>query len=189
MKRTPLILLVLALFLILPRVTTSDQTSNQDTYTVSEKKQLETCLSTTDAARYIASEKKKGVPVEKMKEHFSNIPSEIIPFSLIDKIYGEQFDNAWDYAMIVFDDCAQNIAEISPARASHAHRCMADQFMVDVTRTLKSRGIPKEKVYSLFKTRNGKSSKPVINIVYASSKSRGQLKLDIWNKCLEESLE
>jgi hypothetical protein len=178
---------MIELFFILSCASTSDQISNRKEQTTSEEKQLEGCLTMADAVRYIASEKKKGVSAEKMRAHFANILSEKNNIALIDKIYGDRFDDAWVYAMNVFDECVQNIAEISPKCANRAHRCMADQFMVDVARTLKNRGIPKEKVYSLFKRRDGESSEPIIDMVYASSKDRGQLKLDIWNKCMEES--
>ena len=153
-------------------------------YTDKERKQMTFCIGVTDSVTYIATEKIRGASREKLITHYTGKPYEKMNVALVDKVYNEKFTSAWDYSIEVFGECAENIANVPKTRVRQASYCMQNQLIADVAYAYKKQGAPKEKAYAHFGKYNSDTPKRIVDRVYASTKSRGQIKLDVWNDCI-----
>lgn len=173
------------LLLITACTTTSNHEKVRKIYTADEAKRMTMCVGIADSARYIATEKTKGVPLTTVKAHYAGKTYEKINLALADKVYEEQFTSIWDYSVGVFDECAANLAKVSKARVRQADSCMQALLVADVAYGYKVQGASKDKAYAHFAKYNGDAANKIIDTVYASSKSRGRIKLDLWKKCIQ----
>lgn len=187
MNRIPLSVTISALSLL-----TACATSNvgpKKLYTHKEYLNMTYCIGMSDTARYVATNKLKGVPSGKMKDFYSSKENSRLNLATVDKVYAEKFSSAWDYTVSFFNECALNLANVPSSRVNLASYCAQNSLIADVAHSYKSSGAPKEKAYEHFAKFNSKTPNSIVDKVYASSKDRAEIKLDTWKSCMVELSE
>jgi hypothetical protein len=158
-------------------------------YTKQEHGRLTYCVGMADTAQYVATSKLRGAPIERVKSQYDSKPNTRLHLATVDKVYGASFTSAWDYTVSFFKECAQELAHVPASRADMAAYCMQNGMIADVAHTYKNSGAPREKAYTHFAQFGSKTPKSIVDWVYASSKGRAEIKLEVWNTCMSEITE
>lgn len=171
--------------ILLAGCATSTPTPTPDKiYSSQEYKMMSYCVGISDIASNAASEKLKGTPKATVQEFYATKPQSMLNIATVDKVYNDKFSSIWDYSVSFFNECANNMARVPDSRVNMASYCMQNQMMADVTNSFKTAGAPKEKAYAYFEKFNSKTSHSIVNRVYASSLTRAEIKMEIWNSCM-----
>lgn len=180
---------VLISMLLLSACATSNNAAPKKLYTKQEYLQLTYCIGLSDTAWYIALNKLKGEPIDKMKEFYNAKDNSRQNLATVNKVYGEKFTSAWDYTVSFFKECASNLANVPSVRVNLAAYCMQNSLMADVAYSYKSYGEPKEKAYAYFAPFKNQTPNSIVDKVYAGSQNRIDTKLGTWNSCMSEISE
>jgi len=156
------------------------------TYTAKERQQLTFCIGISETARRVAAEKLRGSPIEDVKKSYEGKPNARLNVATVDKVFGEEVTTAWDYAVGFFEECAREMAGVSPDRAKFASYCMQNQLMAEVAFQYKTSGKPKEQAYAHFVRFKSSTPKSIVDLVYASIKERAAVRMEVWNTCMAE---
>jgi len=175
------VMMVLIMFL---SACVSQTKRKANVYTHQEYNKMTVCIGMADTAKYVASRKLGGVTKAKMKGFYKSKPNSQLNLATVDKVYSEKFKSTWDYTVGFFNECAQNLASVPPARVKFASYCSQNSLIADVAYGYKSSGKAKDKAYAHFVKLKGKTPNSIIDSVYASSKNRSAIKLDVWNNCM-----
>ncbi len=159
---------------------------SQKYYTTQEHTNMTYCVGMADTAIQIATQKMKNVPKQELIIYYTGKDNARMNIALVEKIYNTEFKNGWDYTILFFDECALQMAGVPKNRIHFASFCARNALIADVAFAYKKYGVPKTDVYKQFKKYNEKTSREIIDRVYASSKSRALVKLDEWNSCMIE---
>ena len=143
------------------------------------------CIGTTDSAINIATEKLKGTPKQKIQEYYATRPQSVLNLATVDKVYNDKLTSVWDYSVAFFGECSNNLAKVPPDRINMASHCMQNQLMADVTHSYKTAGASKDKVYAHFSKFSETTNHAIIDKVYTSSLSRAEIKMHVWNNCMD----
>jgi hypothetical protein len=158
-------------------------------YTDKEYTGLLLCEGMTDTAWTNASQKLKGVSIDDAKKVYDGRLEgalKTLALHVIDKVYGDSFTNAWDYAVSFYGECAQNAANVGKDRSDLANYCMQRAMIGMTAWEYKKASQPVENVYkTLGKISEVPSARSVIDRVYAGSKSRADTALDEWQSCVK----
>ena len=153
-------------------------------YTQQEYKQMTYCVGMSDTSRYVASRKLDGKSREEMREFFANKEYTKLNLATVDKVYAESFTSAWDYTISFFKECADNLAKVPVDRINMGSYCLQNSMIADVAHSFMSADAPREKAYTYFSKFKSKAPNLIIDKVYASSKSRQEIKLEVWSACM-----
>ena len=154
------------------------------TYTAKEREQLTFCIGLSETARRVAAEKLRGSAIEDVKKSYEGKPNARLNIATVDKVFGEQVSTAWDYAVGFFGECAREMAGVSPDRVQLASFCMQNQLMAEVAFQYKMSGKPKEQAYAHFVQFKSSTPKSIVDLVYASTKERAAVRMEVWNTCM-----
>lgn len=153
-------------------------------YTKDEHSKMTYCIGMSDTAMYVASEKLKGTPKSQLINYYSGKSNARLNTATVDRVYDDDFTNAWDYTIGFFNECALNLARVPESRVNFASYCAQNTLIADVAHANKKYGYPKERAYQYFDSFESKTPQEIIDKVYSSSKSRAAIKLEIWNDCM-----
>lgn len=153
-------------------------------YNAEERSRLTYCVGMADTARAVATQKLEGVAREQLRQFYQSKPNTELHLATVDKVYGEEFTSAWDYTLSFFVECAANLAQVPLARVRLAHYCMQNQLIADVAHGYKTGGKPKDQAYLHFVRIPSETPKTIVDRVYASSKGRAEIKLELWSSCI-----
>ena len=156
------------------------------TYTAKERQQLTFCIGLSETARRVAAEKLRGSAIEVVKKAYEGKPNARLNIATVDKVFGEEVSTVWDYAVGFFGECAREMAGVSPARAELASYCMQNQLMAEVAFQYKTSGKPKEQAYAHFAQFKSSTPNAIVDLVYASTKERAAVRMEVWNSCMAE---
>jgi hypothetical protein len=156
------------------------------TYTAKEREQLTFCIGLSETARRVAGEKLRGSPIDDVKKFYQEKPNARLNIATVDKVFGENVSTAWDYAVGFFDECAREMAGVSPDRVKLASYCMQNQLMAEVAYQYKAAGKPKEQAYAHFVRFKSSTPKSIVDLVYGSAKERAAVRMEVWNTCMAE---
>ncbi len=162
----------------------ASQKGPEKIYTQNEKRQMTYCIGMADTVRYVAMEKIRGVPQKKVRAHYAGKAHEKMNLAIVDKVYKENVTLVWDYTVGFFNECALNMADVPKERSPVASNCMENQLIADVAFAYKKQGAPVEKAYAHFSGFKNKTFRQIIDRVYASPQTRGRIKMDVWNDCI-----
>jgi len=176
-----------AILVLLASGTWGQNTPPRIDYTVKEYNGLLACVGMTNTAWTNASQKLKGVSIDDPKKVYDGRLEgalKTLTLHVIDKVYGDSFTNAWDYAVSFYGECAQNVADVGKDRSSLANYCMQNSIIGMTAWEYANAGQPVENVYQLFgKLGEVPTARSIIDRVYAGSKSRADIALDEWQSC------
>lgn len=156
----------------------------QKIYTHTEHRNMTYCIGMADTAMYVATNKLQGVPMERMTEYYRPLENPRLHLATVEKVYADNFSSAWDYTLSFFDECTQHLANVPASRANLAGYCMQNSLIADVAHAFKISGAPKERAYAYFAEFKSETPNLIIDNVYASSQTRTDIKLDVWNSCM-----
>ena len=156
------------------------------TYTAKERGQMTFCIGLSETARRAASEKLRGAPIDGVKKSYEGNPNARLNIAVVDKVFSEQVSTAWDYAVGFFGECAREMAGVSPDRVKLASFCMQNQLIADVAFQYKASGKPKEQAYAQFAQFKSSTPKSIVDVVYASTKERAAVRMEVWNTCMAD---
>ena len=162
----------------------SSKPSLAKTYTAKEWGQLTFCIGLSETARRAAAEKLRGTPIEEVKKGYEAKPNARLNIAAVDKVFSEHVSTAWDYAVSFFGECAREMAGVSPDRVKLASFCMQNQLMADVAFQYKASGKPREQAYAQFAQFKSSTPKSIVDLVYASTKERAAVRMEVWNTCM-----
>lgn len=162
----------------------ADNTRTQKYYTNNEHSKMTYCIGMSDTAMYVATEKLKSVPKEQLINYYTSRNNSRLNIATVEKVYAENFTNAWDYTIGFFDECALNLAGVPASRVNFARYCAQNTLIVDVAYSNKKYGYAKEHAYKQFAKFKSKTPYEIVDMVYSSSASRTEIKLDVWNACM-----
>ena len=128
----------------------------------------------------------RGSPIEDVKRSYEGKPNARLNVATVDKVFGEQVSTAWDYAVGFFGECAREMAGVSPDRVQLASYCMQNQLMAEVAFQYKVSGKPKEQAYAHFVQFKSSTPKSIVDLVYASTKERAAVRMEVWNTCMAD---
>ena len=153
-------------------------------FTAAEQSRLGYCVSLSVNAYAIAGYKLHGDPKEVPKQFYASSPSAHALLPLVDTVYGDKVSDAWSYAGAFYQDCAEQLAKIAPARAAHTLPCLYRAVIAATARTARQAGTPKEKVYALYAPQ-GPDARKIIDGIYAPSLVPADgTELQIWSSCM-----
>jgi hypothetical protein len=178
-----------ALFIFLIGGCATSQTRTEKYYTSTEFSKMTYCIGMSDTAMYVATEKLKKRPKEQLINYYSNKDNSRLNIATVDKVYSENFTNAWDYTIGFFEECAANLAAVQQSRVKFASYCTQNTLIADVAYANKRYGYPKEQAYEKFTKFKSKTPRQIVDKVYASDKGRAEIKLDVWNDCMTKISE
>lgn len=167
----------------------TNNTRTEKYYTNTEFSKMTYCIGMSDTAMYVATEKLKQRPQSQLISYYANKPNSRLNVAMVEKIYNANFTNAWDYTVSFFQECAANLAAVQASRVKFASYCLQNTLIADVAYANKRYGYPKEQAYKKFAKFKSKTPQQVVDKVYASDKSRAQIKLDVWNDCMTKISE
>src|SRR5580658_4055495 len=125
--------LACAAILVLLASSTWGQTTTPGTgYTEKEYNALQSCHAMTMTAWMGAIRKLNGTSLADAKKYYDGrveAAEKDVIFRVFDKVYGDSFTNAWDYAVSFFGQCAQEIANVGKDRSSLASYCMQNSMI------------------------------------------------------------
>ncbi len=154
------------------------------TYSASEASRLMLCMSMTDNAMTIATYKMAGKPIDAVKARYKQGPQATVTEALVDKVYGENVSNAWDYSVNFYKECAANMANMQAPRSDMATYCMQNVMIATTAYSLKEAGVPKEASYSRF-DKMGNTPRRIVDDVYGQqSGTRTDAAMKTWNACM-----
>jgi hypothetical protein len=154
-----------------------------ESYTKNEASRLAFCAALTGNAKYIVEQKRRGRPAEEVKKTMQANSAANLLVPLVDKVYGDTVKSPWDYAGDFFDECAQNMASVPPARVGMANFCMYNSLISATARQARDAGVPKEQAYRQVPFK-GKTPESLIDEVYAREKGSGPTQLAAFNDCI-----
>jgi hypothetical protein len=140
-------------------------------------------MSMTDNAMTIATYKMAGRSMAEVKALYETGPQSTVLQSLVDKIYGENVSNTWDYTVSFYMECAVNMANIQAPRSNMAAYCMQNVMIATMAHTLREAKIPKETAYQRF-DRMGATPRRIIDEVYGQSSTRTEIAMRTWSSCM-----
>lgn len=152
-------------------------------YTADEKKRMTVCVAISDTAMHAAERRKAGKPLNAAIALYAGRRHEALNISTVRQVYADDIDDVWDYSVNFFQRCAVRLADMPAERLGLARSCMRRQLIGGRALELKALRRSKSYANSYFK-RVGQSSDDVVELAWASSDSRGQFKLRLWNDCL-----
>jgi hypothetical protein len=156
------------------------------TYTEKERGQLTYCIGLCETARRAAAEKLRGTPIEDVKKLYDGKANARLNIATVDKVFSDHVSTAWDYTVSFFSECAREIAGVPSDRAQLASYCMQNQLIADVAFQYKASGKPKEQAYAYFAQFKSSTPKAIVDLVYASTKERAAVRMEVWNTCMAE---
>lgn len=158
------------------------------TYSEKEYTSLLACQGMTDAAWMGARQKLNGVTLADANKVYDGLEAaqKNLTLHILDKVYGDSFTNAGDYAVSFFSECSENIANIGQDRSRPARYCMQNSMIGMTAWAYRNAGQPKENVYQVFAKFDAvPEPRSIIDRVYAGSKSRAELALDEYQSCMQ----
>ncbi len=186
-------LMLLSLFLVLTLTGCASQSpstplvpSKPKPYTQTEKQEMTPCVYIADTARGLATQRLQGIPIQDIKLESTNPAEQKFLDATLHKVYHDRFTSAWDYSIAFFGECAKNLAGINPERADLAAYCFQNQLIAEVASDYKSKGKPRQLAYEHFAQLRSKAPNAIIDQVYASGRSLTQIKLDVWDGCMQK---
>src|SRR5580704_4553068 len=176
-----------AILVLLASGSWGQNTTPRIDYTQKEYSGLLGCVGLTDTAWKSASQKLAGVSIDDAKKIYDGHLEgalKTLNLHVVDKVYGDSFTNAWDYAVTFYGECAQNVADVGKDRSGLANYCMQNSIISMAAWEYKNAGEPVENVYQHFgKLSEVPTARSIIDRVYAGSKSRADTSLDEWQSC------
>lgn len=155
-------------------------------YTRDEYVKMTYCVGMSDTAFHIATSKVQGKSAEDVTKFYSaNKEYARMNTAIVDKIYSDKFTSVWDYTVSFFDECALNMADVPKSRVNMASYCHQNSMIAMVAHNFKASGAPKESAYKYFAPFKNETPNRIIDQVYASSKGRAEIGLDIWQSCMK----
>lgn len=155
-------------------------------YTQKEYNDLQSCHAMTMTAWMGAIRKLDGTSLADAKKYYDGrveaAQKEVIS-RVFDKVYGDTFTNAWEYAVSFFGQCAQDLANVAKDRLSPASYCMQNSMIGATAWDYKNSGQPAENAYQHFANLAGSDPHSIIERVYAGSKSRVEVAWGEWESC------
>jgi hypothetical protein len=145
---------------------------------------MTTCFGMSDTAMYIADQKLRGVPIDKVKQFYASRDHARLTVPLVEKVYGDPFTSAWDYTVAFFRECAHNMASVPRDRVGMASYCLQNGMIAGIAQTYRASGAPKANAYAYFAKFESETPRAIVDRVYAGSKGRAETKLDEWNSCM-----
>lgn len=153
-------------------------------YTAPEQKQLAYCMWLSTAAYTIAAYKLHGDPDTVPKQFYTGKPQADVLLPLVNTVYSDQFKDAWNYAGVFYQDCANHLGKVDPQRSIAATNCMYQTLIAATARTARQAGTPKEKVYALYAP-EGLEARKIIDGIYAPKDPPAQgTELQTWSGCM-----
>jgi hypothetical protein len=121
-----------------------------------------------------------------VKKSYEGKPNAQLNIATVDKVFSEQVSTAWDYAVGFFGECAREVAGVAPIRVKLASYCMQNQLIADLAFQYKASGKPKEQAYAQFAQFKSSTPRSIVDVVYASTKERAAVRMEVWNTCMAE---
>lgn len=152
-------------------------------YSTNEASRLMLCMSMTDNAMTIATYKATGKPIDEVKALYKQGPQSKMTAALVDKVYGENASNTWDYTVNFYKECAVNMVNMQAPRSDMATYCMQNVMISTTAYNLKEAGLPKETTYKRF-DKMGDTPRQIVDDVYRQSGTRTEAATRTWNSCM-----
>ncbi|MBV7296302.1 hypothetical protein [Enterovibrio paralichthyis] len=154
-------------------------------YNKKEAIQMSYCAELADNAYYVGNEKLRDVPKQRVISGFARGASAKIRINLIEDVYQASFENSWDYAVALFNQCAIKVANVQPSRLEVANLCAQKSLIASGAHDDKSRGIPKLDAYITYAPVKAAKPYEVVDWVYASTDSHEKVTQTTWERCIE----
>jgi hypothetical protein len=152
-------------------------------YSASEASRLMLCMSMTDNAMTIATYKVAGKPIDEVKALYKRGPQPTVTEALVDKVYGENTSNTWDYTVGFYKECAVNMVNMQAPRSDMAAYCMQNVMIATTAYGQKEARLPKETAYKRFAAM-GDTPRRIVDNVYEQSGTRTETAMKTWNSCM-----
>lgn len=153
-------------------------------YTHAEVIKMTYCFGLTDTTMYVATQKLKHRPKLQLLDYYESRPNAKLNIAMVNKVYADHFTHAWDYTVNFFNECAARMADVAANRVGFASYCEQNTLIADLAYGYKHYGYPKQQAYQQFAVFKSKTPKRIVDQVYASNKSRAEIKLGVWNSCM-----
>ncbi len=163
-------------------------TTPEISYTDKEYNGLQSCHAMALTAWMGATRKLNGMSLANAKKYYDghvDAAQKDVIFRVFDKVYGDSFTNAWDYAVSFFGQCAQEMANVGKDRSSLASYCLQNSMIGATAWDYKNAGQPAENAYQHFANLAGSAPHTIIDRVYAGSKSRVDVTWGEWQSCMK----
>lgn len=152
-------------------------------YTADEKKRMTVCVAISDTAMHAAERRKAGKPLNAAIALYAGRRHESLNIATVRQVYADDIDDVWEYSVDFFQRCAVRLGYMPAERLGLARSCMRRQLIGGRALELKALRRSQSYANNYFK-RIGQSADDVVDLAWASSDSRGQFKLKLWNDCL-----
>ena len=121
-----------AILVLLASSTWGQNTTPRIDYTEKEYTGLLGCVGLTDTAWKSASQKLAGISIDDAKKIYDGRLEgalKTLNLHVVDKVYGDSFTNAWNYAVTFYGECAQNVADVGKDRSGLANYCTQNSII------------------------------------------------------------
>jgi predicted aminopeptidase len=152
-------------------------------YSPDEHARLTQCIGMADNVQSIAEYKLAGRSALNVKMMYAPMPTGAQVFPTIDRVFGDAFTHAGDYAVAYFKACAVEMAQIPADRVAPAAVCMQNAMTASAAKKLKDAGATRESATEQL-VKPGNDARGIVEAVYAQSKTRMEGQLDTWNACI-----
>lgn len=144
------------------------------------------CIALSDTARGIAEFKIAHTPIDEVKTYYASRPQPRLTVPLVDKVYGEEVGELWDYVRSFFKECASELVRIPANRVDFAARCMQNSMAAGIAAQLRAEGVAKQRAYMAEPTIfGGPMPNDVVDRAYTHTGTRAEEMLAEWNLCME----
>ncbi|WP_028022004.1 hypothetical protein [Enterovibrio calviensis] len=154
-------------------------------YSKKEVIQLSYCSELADTAYYIASAKLKGRSKQALINEFTQGQTAQIDINAVQRIYSTDVDNAMDYAINLFEQCAVKVVNVSPTRIKIANYCAQKSIVASGAYALKQSGAPKMDAYLEFASYKPTRPYEVIDSIYDNNSRHQNPSEGVWNACID----
>ena len=155
-------------------------------YSAKEYSKMTYCIGMSDTAMFVANKKLRHMKMDYLIDFYSKKKNSRLNIATVKKVYSENFKNSWDYTVKFFNECALNLAGVTAKRVNFASYCAQNTLIAHTAYNNKKSRRSKENTYKIFEKFNSKAPNKIIDQVYSSSKSRAEIKLDVWNNCMRK---
>jgi len=156
----------------------------QRQYTQAEYERMTTCVEMADISLHTAIRKRGGMALADAQNIYRTQPDPETRMAIVEQVYADKVNNAWDYTVRHFQRCAITTAQVPQARLQMASYCMQRQMIGDLSYSFKANERPITDAYAYFANFKSPVVKQIIDAVYATNASKEDVKAQLWAGCM-----
>lgn len=167
-----------------PSTRTPDQPRPKAIYSTRESATLSYCDAIADTAFTVATHKKGGVSREEVVKRYAGTPRDQLAVATVNKVYEDDAQKPWEYAVALFKECATELAHVPADRSGMASFCQQNSMIARTAASYRDRGRPQDEAVAEFAAIKSKTPGEVVGRVFASKASAGEVTLAEFQACL-----